>query len=212
MCLDHPDKVIKAAIIDIVPTLDMWAAMDKDAAIGGWHWPFMAQPADFPERMLGSVPADWFMRKKLLKLTANLNHIPPAIWDEYVRCFNEKTIRGSCGDYRAAATIDCELDTADLGRKLAMPILVLWGKNSSVGKRFADPVGDMAAAGGGRARRGAAHRALCQRGGTASRCWIGSCGSSEADDDRPGFVRRSPRRAQGEPRLATSAIEKVKME
>ena len=44
------------------------------------------------------------MRKKLLKLTADLNHIPPAIWDEYVRCFNEKTIRGSCGDYRAAAT------------------------------------------------------------------------------------------------------------
>jgi hypothetical protein len=44
--------------------------------------------------MLGSVPADWFMRKKLLKLTADLNHIPPAIWDEYVRCFNEKTIRG----------------------------------------------------------------------------------------------------------------------
>ena len=67
MCLDHPEKVIKAAIIDIVPTLDMWAAMNKEAAIGGWHWPFMAQPFDFPERMLGSVPADWFMRKKLLK-------------------------------------------------------------------------------------------------------------------------------------------------
>src|SRR5215475_10599266 len=63
-----------------------------------------------------------------------------AIWDEYVRCFNEKTIRGSCGDYRAAATIDCELDTADLGRRLAMPILVLWGQNSSVGRRFADPL------------------------------------------------------------------------
>jgi len=104
----------------------MWAAMNKEAAIGGWHWPFMAQPSDFPERMLGSVPADWFMRKKLLKLTADLNHIPPAIWDEYVRCFNEKTIRGSCGDYRAAATIDCDLDTADLDRKLNMPILVLW--------------------------------------------------------------------------------------
>ena len=98
MCLDHPERIIKAAIIDIVPTLDMWAAMDKDGAIGGWHWPFMAQPFDFPERMLGSVPADWFMRKKLLKLTA------------------------------------------DLDRKLAMPILVLWGKSSSVGKRFADPL------------------------------------------------------------------------
>src|SRR5260370_32037106 len=101
----------------------------------------MAQPADFPERMLGGVDPDWFMRKKLLKLTTNLDHIPPEIWSEYVRCFNEKTIRGSCGDYRAAAGIDCELDTADLNRKLDMPILVLWGATSSVGKRFADPLG-----------------------------------------------------------------------
>src|SRR6195256_5076174 len=127
MCLDHPGKVIKAAIIEIVPPLHNGAAM--------------AQPAAFPERMLGGVDPDWFMRKKLLKLTANLNHIPPEIWNEYVRCFNEKTIRGSCGDYRAAAGIDCELDTADLGRKLDMPILVLWGAASSVGKRFADPLG-----------------------------------------------------------------------
>lgn len=141
MCLDHPEKVIKASIIDIVPTLDMWAAMDKQGAIGSWHWPFMAQPADFPERMLGGVPADWYMRKKLLKQTADLDYIPPAIWDEYVRCFNEKTIRGSCADYRATATIDCELDTQDLGRKIEMPILLLWGKNSGVGKRFADPLG-----------------------------------------------------------------------
>ena len=140
MCLDHPDKVMKAAIIDIVPTLDMWAAMDKDGAIGGWHWPFMAQPQGFPEMFFNAVDPDWFMRQKLLKLTDNLSHIPPAIWAEYVRCFNEKTIRGSCGDYRAAATIDCDLDTADLGRRLGMPLLVLWGAASSVGKRFDDPL------------------------------------------------------------------------
>jgi haloacetate dehalogenase len=140
MCLDHPNKILKAAVIDIVPTLDMWNAMSRVGAMLGWHWPFMAQPADLPERMMGSVPADWFLRKKLLKLTADLNHIPPEIWAEYVRCFNEKTIRGSCGDYRAAATIDCELDTADLGRKLDMPLLALWGKTSLVGKQFADPL------------------------------------------------------------------------
>jgi haloacetate dehalogenase len=140
MCLDHPDKVLKAAIIDIVPTLDMWAAMDKDGAIGGWHWPFMAQPQGFAETFFNAVDPDWFMRKKLLKLTKDLNHIPPEVWSEYVRCFNEKTIAGSCADYRAAAGIDCELDTADLDRKLAMPILVLWGATSSVGKRFADPL------------------------------------------------------------------------
>src|ERR1700760_1266037 len=38
MCLDHPGKVLKAAILDIVPTLDMWAAMDKDAAGTGHSW------------------------------------------------------------------------------------------------------------------------------------------------------------------------------
>ncbi|MDO9025111.1 alpha/beta hydrolase [Zwartia sp.] len=140
MCLDHPEKIIKAAVIDIVPTLDMWNAMGRVGAMLGWHWPFMAQPADLPERMMGSVPADWFLRKKLLKLTSDLNHIPIEIWDEYVRCFNEKTIRGSCGDYRAAATIDCELDTADLVRKLELPLLVLWGQHSLVGKQFTDPL------------------------------------------------------------------------
>src|SRR5258708_7575445 len=139
--LDHPERGIKGASIDNVPTPEMWAAMNKEAAIGGWHWPFMAQPSDFPERMLGSVPADWFMRKKLLKLTADLNHIPPAIWDEYVRCFNEKTIRGSCGDYRAPATIASDLDTPHLAPNLNPPILLLWGKTSSAGKRFPDPLG-----------------------------------------------------------------------
>ena len=77
MCLDHADRIIKAAVIDIVPTLDMWAAMDKDGAISGWRWPFMAQPAPFPETFFGAVDPDWFMRKKLLKLTADLSHIPP---------------------------------------------------------------------------------------------------------------------------------------
>jgi haloacetate dehalogenase len=140
MALDHPERVLRLACIDILPTHHVWTHTSREWALNAYHWAFMAQPYDFPERMLGSVPADWFMRKKLLKLTANLNHIPPEIWDEYVRCFNEKTIRGSCADYRAAATIDCELDTADLHRKLAMPILVLWGKSSSVGRRFADPL------------------------------------------------------------------------
>jgi hypothetical protein len=103
MCLDHPEKVIKAAIIDIVPTLDMWAAMNKEAAIGGWHWPFMAQPSDFPERMLGSVPADWFMRKKLLKLTADLNHIRQRWWRKCdrpsARPYLGKFRRANCGSH-----------------------------------------------------------------------------------------------------------------
>jgi haloacetate dehalogenase len=84
MCLDYPDKVIRAAIIDIVPTLDMWAAMNKEAAPSGWHLPLMAQLADFPERLLGGVDPDWIMRKKLLKLTAkSINVVTAAIAREF---------------------------------------------------------------------------------------------------------------------------------
>ena len=72
---------------------------------------------DFPERMLGGIPAEYFMGKKLSK-PGILGFFDPEAFAEYVRCFNWKTIKGSCADYRAAATIDCELDTADLGRKL----------------------------------------------------------------------------------------------
>ena len=109
-----------------------------------------------PRAHAGSVPADWFMRKKLLKLTANLNHIPPAIWDEYVRCFNEKTIRGSCGDYRAAATIDCELDTADLGRKLGDADTGAVGQEQQRRQAVRRSARHVAAARGGCARRGVA--------------------------------------------------------
>jgi len=168
MCLDHPEKVIKAAIIDIVPTLDMWAAMDKEAAISGWHWPLMAQPADFPERMLGGVDPDWFMRKKLLNLTANLNHIPPEIWNEYVRCFNEKTIRGSCGDYRAAAgdRLRFRHRRPRPQARYANPGAV--GRHQQRRQALCRSARLVATARQRRPRRSAADRALCERGGTRS--------------------------------------------
>ena len=67
--------------------------------------------------MFGSVPANWFMSRKRLSLIADLNQIPPEISNEYVRCFNENTI----ADDRAAAAIDCDLDTADLHCKIPTP-------------------------------------------------------------------------------------------
>lgn len=80
MCLGYTDKILKAAVIEIVPTLDMWSAMDKVGVMLGWHWSFMAQPVDLQERVMHSVLADWFLRKKLLKFTSDLNHILLEIW------------------------------------------------------------------------------------------------------------------------------------
>ena len=105
-----------------------------------WHWVFMIQPEGFPERMMGAVPADWFMTQKLSKPGIGLDFMDPAAFAEYVRCFNEKTIRGSCADYRACITCDLEMDTMDFEarNKIDMPALIVWGANSHTGKVYGD--------------------------------------------------------------------------
>ena len=56
---------------------------------------------------------------------------------EYKRCFrNPETIHASCEDYRAAFGIDLEHDTADLARRIACPLLVLWGAKGVVGRSY----------------------------------------------------------------------------
>ena len=140
MALDHPDRVRRLALLDIIPTHHVWTHTSKQWATSSWHWLFMIQPAPFPERMMGSVPADWYMEHKLSKKGIGLAPFTKEAFAEYVRCFDEKTIRGSCGDYRAAATIDFELDSADFdaGRKIAQPTLALWGAQSHTGRVYGD--------------------------------------------------------------------------
>jgi haloacetate dehalogenase len=131
MCLDHPDRVKRAALVDILPNHHIWTHTSKDWAMRSWHWPFMAQPYDFPERMMAGVDARWYMEHKLSKPGIGLGFFGEA-FDEYVRCFNWKTIKGSCADYRACVTCDLEMDTADFeaGRKISVPLLVIWGQRS----------------------------------------------------------------------------------
>jgi haloacetate dehalogenase len=121
MCLDQPDRVMKLCLLDMVPDYYEWTHVDKTWAIRDWHWAFMAQPEPFPETLMSAVPAEWFLRIR------SGNAMPPkAVFDEYVRCFTKKTITGSCRDYRAGATIDFELDSADKDRQIATPLLLLW--------------------------------------------------------------------------------------
>jgi haloacetate dehalogenase len=138
MALDHPDRVKRAAVIDIVPSHHIWTHANKNWAMSSWHWLFMAQPYDFPERMMSSVPAQWYMEKKLSKPGLGLGFFAPEVFAEYVRCFNWKTIRGSCEDYRACATIDFEMDDADFkaDRKVKPPLLAVWGGRSHTGKVY----------------------------------------------------------------------------
>lgn len=140
MALDSSGVVEKMALIDILPNHYIWNHVSREWARSSWHWIFMAQPEGFPERMMGSVPAEWFMTHKLSKPGIGLDFMAPAAFDEYVRCFDEKTIRGSCADYRACLTCDFEMDTADFeaGRKVDVPVLVVWGTKSHTGRVYGD--------------------------------------------------------------------------
>ena len=141
MCLDNPTRVKKAALVDILPNYYIWTHASKDWAMKSWHWLFMAQPYDFPERMMAAVPARWYMEKKLSKPGLGLRFFAQEAFDEYVRCFTWKTIRGSCEDYRACATCDLEMDTADKDRKVTCPLLVIWGARSHTGTVHGDVLG-----------------------------------------------------------------------
>lgn len=140
MALDHPDKVLKAAVIDILPSHHIWTNASASWANSSWHWVFMIQPYDMPERMMAGVPPEYYMEKKISKPGKGLTPFAPEAFAEYVRCFNWKTIRGSCEDYRACATSDLKLDTADFDadNRVKCPLLAIWGKDSHTGKVYGD--------------------------------------------------------------------------
>jgi len=128
LLLDHGARVEKAAVLDIAPTLDMYECTDRAFAEAYYHWFFLIQPFDLPERMIGADP-DYYLEKKIGKWSKVGGCFDAEALAEYKRCFRAPgTIHATCEDYRAAAGIDLEHDRADRDRKIAVPLLVLWGK------------------------------------------------------------------------------------
>jgi haloacetate dehalogenase len=139
LCLDHPDTVTRAAVLDIVPTATAYARTDKAFATAYFHWFFLIQPYDFPERMIAGDP-DLFLTRMLGSLKAPADAFTPEALAEYHRCFRDTaSIHATCEDYRAAATIDLEHDAADADARIRCPLLVLWGERGIVGRLY-DPL------------------------------------------------------------------------
>jgi haloacetate dehalogenase len=129
LALDHPEQVTRLAVLDIVPTYTMWQSVDRDFAMGTFHWFFLAQPFDLPEHLIGGDP-EYFVRRTVARWAGDPDAIAPEALAEYVRCFRDPaTIHATCEDYRAGATVDVEADAADreAGRTIACPVLALWG-------------------------------------------------------------------------------------
>ena len=133
---DHPERIEKAALLDIVPTLYRFETIDQKGATGAWHWFFLIQGGGLPERLIGSQ-AEFFLRHELGRQTGTDGAIEPATFAEYLRCFgNPETIRATCDEYRAGASIDLEHDRAERGRKVTVPLLILWGERSGQGSSY----------------------------------------------------------------------------
>jgi haloacetate dehalogenase len=136
MALDHAERVKKVAVLDIAPTRKVFETVNKQVATGYYHWFFLIQPFDLPERLIGSDP-EYYLHRKIGHWSADKSGFAPEALAEYVRCFSDPaTIHASCEDYRAAATIDLEHDEADIGTKVTCPLLALWGAKGFVERNY----------------------------------------------------------------------------
>jgi len=89
-----------------------------------------------PEKMIGADPA-YYLTEKLKRWAAPDMVFSTEAVAEYIRCFsNPAAIHASCEDYRAAATIDLEHDAEDENKKVAAPLLVLWGSKGFVNRTY----------------------------------------------------------------------------
>jgi haloacetate dehalogenase len=135
MALDHPEAVTKAAVLDILPTLTLYEETDAQFARAYWEWFFFIQGYDFPETLIGAAPEE-FLRYELGPLVDG-GVIAQQAWEEYLRCIRDRAaIHAMCEDYRAGASIDLEHDRSDLDRKVTCPLLVLWGGENPIWRRF----------------------------------------------------------------------------
>jgi haloacetate dehalogenase len=141
MALDRPEAVRSLTVMDIAPTYSMFMETNRHVAAAYWHWYFLSLPAPFPERMIGPDPDYFFETCFETWGKMPVADLDPGVLDQYRRCWRDPAmIHGSCCDYRAAATIDLEHDTADIERKVECPTLALWGSEGFMHQCF-----DMAA-------------------------------------------------------------------
>lgn len=116
MALDHPDRVHRLGIIEIVPTWDMWASWSAELGLAAYHWTFLAQPWPLPERLIGADPGGW-LDHTLASWTGagTLEPFSEAALASYrAQIADPARLHAMCADYRAGATVDRALDAADL--------------------------------------------------------------------------------------------------
>jgi haloacetate dehalogenase len=127
MALDHPDRVRKLVVMDIVPAHYLYSHVTIEFVQAYFHWFNYLRPAPGPENELKTAN------------DAQLARAANDVQREYLRTMtNPATIHAMCEDYRASASIDLGYDEADqkAGNKIQCPLLTLWAATGAMGKLY----------------------------------------------------------------------------
>jgi haloacetate dehalogenase len=146
MALDHPERVERLAVLDILPTGTVWERADARFALGYWPWSLLAQPEPLPERLLQGAP-DAVIDDALTAWGSPSTVFGPEVRAGYIDALRDPMhIHAVCEEYRAGATVDRAHDEADrkAGRRIECPMLVLWSGRGALNSWYSDAGGPLA--------------------------------------------------------------------
>ena len=122
LALDHPDKVTRLAVLDIVPTYYLYTHVTIEFVQAYFHWFNYVRPAPGPEEQLKAQYEQQAAKRR------------PRCSASTCRVYNDTAaLHGMCEDYRAGASIDLQHDKADLDKKIQCPLLALWAREGADG-------------------------------------------------------------------------------
>jgi len=145
LAFDHPERVDRLALLDIVSTADVWERADRRLAEAFWPWSLLAQPEPLPERLVSGAP-DAIIDNALSGWGSSASAFSLEVRAAYVEALRDPAhVHSICEEYRAAATLDYEHDCADreAGRRLGCPLLVLWSARGALNDWYAGAGGPL---------------------------------------------------------------------
>src|SRR3954464_14653435 len=82
MALDYPERILKFASFDVIPTHHVLTHITREWALNSYHWFFMAQPYDIPERLFAGKEK-YYIEKKLTTMGIGKGGFTPEALAEY---------------------------------------------------------------------------------------------------------------------------------
>jgi haloacetate dehalogenase len=140
MALDHPDRIKRLAVLDILPVETVWERADARFALGYWPWSLLAQPEPLPETIL-AASAEAIIDSALGGWGSPSEVFPPKVRAAYVEALRDsRHAHAICEEYRAAASIDRAHDRADreAARKIRAPVVALWSAQGPLDSWYAE--------------------------------------------------------------------------